>query len=143
MRAPNWIGPVVALMSLGLGALAPSGATAQARPAGVEVTAPPPARPPGLGLEPAQPPEQRGVREQEFYPEPIKSRHEPAFVTPFVATVPVTRTSGARVGLSGWIAPRVPFDMREANGGLALGLTVLWGVPIEPAAAPEPAGGQR
>lgn len=110
---------------------------------GVRVPAPRPT--PELGLEPTHPPEERGAREQEFYPgELVRSRHEPAFVTPFVADVPVSATSSVRIGLSGWTAPRVPFDFRESTGGVAFGLTILWGAPPAPARAPEAeSSGQR
>lgn len=107
---------------------------------GLELQAPPPGRPvPELGLEPTMPPEETTAREQEFYPGyPVRSRHEPAFVKPFVASVPVSQSSSARVGLSGWTAPAVPFDSREATGGVAFGLTILWGLPRLEATAPEP-----
>lgn len=115
--------------------LAVSPAVAQQVTTGFERAAPSPA--PGLGLERTLPPEQLGSREQEFYPGPVRTRHEPAFIKPFVASVPVSRSSTVRVGLSGWTAPAVPFDIREATGGLAFGLTVLWGAPAREAKAPE------
>jgi hypothetical protein len=112
---------------------------------GVTAPAPPPAPPtPELGLEPTQPPEEQGAREQEFYPDRVRSRHNPAFVTPFVATVPTSRTSGVKIGLSGWTAPALPFDMRESSGGVAFGISVVWGVPVAGAATMEPgAAGDR
>jgi hypothetical protein len=124
-----------------------SPAGAQSPVKSVDLTIPAPAPPvPEFGLQPAMPPEQRGSREQEFYPGPdsVKSRHEPAFVTPFVTTVRGSRDSGARVGLSGWTAPAVPFDIPQATGGAAFGLTVIWGVPLAEGKAPEPeSSGQR
>ncbi len=117
--------------------LAASPAAAQPAAGGLELTTPPPpSPPPEFGLEPTMPLEQRGSREQEFYPGPVKSRHEPAFVKPFVASVPVSRSSAVRVGLSGWTAPAIPFDFRESSGGLAFGLTILWGVPTGETKAP-------
>jgi hypothetical protein len=104
---------------------------------GVTAPAPPPPTP-ELGLEPTQPPEEQGAREQEFYPDRVRSRHNPAFVKPFVATVPTSRTSGVKVGLSGWTAPALPFDMREASGGVAFGISVVWDVPVAAPPAPEP-----
>jgi len=100
---------------------------------------------PELGLEPTQPTEEKGAREQEFYPGVlIRSRHEPAFVQPFVASVPVSRTSRARIGLSGWTAPALPYDFPDATGGVAFGLTIVWGAPAPEAKAPQPEGaGQR
>ncbi|MBI3455504.1 MAG: hypothetical protein HY002_06935 [Candidatus Rokubacteria bacterium] len=118
--------------------LAVSPAVAQQLTTGFERAAPPPSRPaPGLGLERTLPPEQQGSREQEFYPGAVRTRHEPAFIKPFVVSMPVSRSSAVRVGLSGWTAPAVPFDIREATGGLAFGLTVLWGAPATEAKAPE------
>jgi hypothetical protein len=100
---------------------------------GMGVVAPPPTRHSAdFGLEPALPPEQQGAREQEFYPERTRSIHAPAFVKSAVTTVRTSRTSGVRVGLSGWTAPRVPFDFRESSGGVAFGLSMEWGVPLPP-----------
>jgi len=113
-------------------------ATAQEPPKAVDLTAPAPApKPLEFGIEPTMPPEQQGSREQEFYPGPVKSRHEPAFIKPFVTTVPTSRSSGIRVGLSGWTAPAVPFDIPQATGGVAFGLTIVWGVPLAEKKAPE------
>lgn len=101
---------------------------------GVRVPAPPPT--PRLRLEPTHPPEETRAREQDYYPsELVRSQHEPAFVAPFVADVPTSATSSVRVGLSGWTAPRVPFDDRASTGGLAFGLTISWGAPVAPAKA--------
>jgi hypothetical protein len=103
---------------------------------GVGVVAPAPPRPPAeFGLERTYPPEQ--PREGQFYPERTRSVHDPAFVTGAATTVRTSRTSGARIGLSGWTAPRVPFDFQESSGGVAFGLSVVWGVPLPPPAAPE------
>jgi hypothetical protein len=112
-------------------------------PVGVGVVAPEPTRPvPEFGFEPAIPPEQGGAREEEFYPERTRSIHQPAFVKGAVNTMRTSRTSGVRTGLSGWTAPRVPFDDRESSGGVAFGFSIEWGTPMEP--PPEPAlPGQR
>jgi hypothetical protein len=113
----------------------------------VDVVAPVPPRPgPDFGFEPAVPEAQQGAREPESYPERTRSVHAPAFVKSAVTTVRTSRTSGVRVGLSGWTAPRVPFDFRESSGGIALGLTIQWGVALpEPGLPPTapPSGGQR
>jgi hypothetical protein len=90
------------------------------------------------------PPGQEGAREEEFYPERTRSIHQPAFVRGAVATKRTSQSSGVKVGLSGWTAPRVPFDsQRESSGGAAFGLTIQWGVPLpepgEPAASGSPA----
>ncbi len=106
---------------------------------GVGVVAPQPApTPPEFGFESGMPPEQQGAREQEFYPERTRSIHQPAFVRGAVKTVRTSKTSGVRVGLSGWTAPRVPFDMRESSGGVAFGLTVEWGTPLPEPTPPAP-----
>ena len=111
-----------------------------AGPPGLGVVAPQPTQPaPEFGFEPAIPPEQGGAREQEFYPERTRSIHQPAFVKGANRTIRTSRTSGVRVGLSGWTAPRVPFDMRESSGGVAFGLTIEWGTPLEPPAESAPA----
>ena len=123
-------------------------AAAQAPGRSLDVTAPAPVPPPlHFRLQPVMPLErleQQGIREQEFYPGTVRSRHEPAFVTPLVTTVPVSRSSGIRIGLSGWTAPAVPFDIPQATGGVAFGLTIVWGVPLgEAAPAPPESSGQR
>ncbi len=131
-------GPVAAQQ-----AATPAGTPAPTGDFGVRVPAPRPT--PGLRLEPTQPPEETQAREQEFYPsELVRSRHEPAFVAPFVTDVPTSSTSSARIGLSGWTAPRVPFDDRQSTGGVAFGITILWGAPALPAKAPDTdTAGQR
>jgi hypothetical protein len=107
---------------------------------GVGVVAPQPAHPaPEFGFEPGIPPDQGRAREEEFYPERTRSIHQPAFVKGANRTVRTSRTSGVRVGLSGWTAPRVPFDMQESSGGVAFGLTIEWGTPLEPPADTAPA----
>ncbi|HEV8673689.1 MAG TPA: hypothetical protein VGX21_06565 [Methylomirabilota bacterium] len=122
----------------GMIAVRPAGAQSPA--GGLEMTAPPARPAPEFGLEPTMPPEQQGSRDQEFYPGLVRSRHEPAFVKPFVADVPVSRSSRARVGLSGWTAPALPFDTRDSTGGVAFGLTILWGAPAAEAKPPAAEG---
>ena len=95
---------------------------------------------------PYLPLEQRGTRDNDYYPGyDVKSEHDPAFVQPFVKTVPTSRSSGVRVGLSGWTAPAVPYDIPQATGGAAFGITFMWPVPIPATGAPPApeAGGQR
>jgi hypothetical protein len=118
--------------------LVPFPAVAQTGEPGVEVTVPPPPPPREFGLEPTAPPERSQIREQEFYPGLVRSTHDPAFVQPFVATQPVSRSFAVRVGVSGWTAPALPFDIRESGGGVAFGLTIQWEVPIAEAPAPAP-----
>jgi hypothetical protein len=146
--------------ALGLSLLAVSPGDAQAPPAGnggaapergatapgVEVVAPTPPRPaPEFGFE-RGPRSPDRPREGEFYPERARSVHDPAFVSGAATTVRTSRTSGVRFGLSGWTAPRVPFDFRESGGGPAIGLSFVWGVPLppepEPVAPPAPSPGR-
>ena len=145
---------LVVLLFLGAPALAQPRPAATEHPSGVEfgtrAPAPPPAAPaaPQIRLEPTRPLEESRPREQEFYPGVlIRSQHEPAFVQPFVASVPVSPTSEARVGLSGWTAPAPPINFPDSGGGVAFGLTFTWGAPPAqpaPPAAPEAEGaGQR
>jgi len=47
------------------------------------------------------------------------------------------------MGVSGWTAPRIPFDDPQSNGFPALGFTVEWGTPMEPPAEPPPLPGKR
>lgn len=128
-----------------LGVAVSTPAAAQGPTPGVDVSVPaPPFRAePEFGIEPTAPREQRGVREQDFYQGLVRSGHDPAFVRPFVATAPVSRTSALRVGLSGWTAPVVPLAFLDAGGGLALGLTIQWGVPVPQGTAPPSQSGQR
>ena len=112
-----------------------TGATpASAGLVGVGVTAPhPTTTPPTFGFEEGIPPDQSGAREQDFYPtDRTRSIHQPAFLRGATVTNRTSRTSGVRWGLSGWTAPRVPFDFRESSGGAAFGLSIEWGVPLEP-----------
>ncbi len=139
---PSW---TIATLAVAFSLVVPfwSPVAAQQPSPGVTVTIPAPTPPvPEFRFEPTAPPEQQGTREQDFYPGPVRSRHDPAFLAPFVRTVPVSRTSAARVGLSGWTAPAIPFDIMEASGGVAFGLTVQWGLPVSQ--SPEASGpGQR
>ena len=121
----------------------PASETPPASPAapasvGVGVVAPTPSEPPSaFGFEWGIPPEQKGAREQEFYPERVRSIHQPAFLRGASTISRTSRTSGVRWGLSGWTAPRVPFDsQRESSGGAAFGLTIEWGTPLEPPVEP-------
>jgi hypothetical protein len=108
---------------------------------GIGVVSPRPTQPskpaPDFGFEPALPPEQ-GVPSEDAHGERTRTIYQPAFVKGAVTTKRTSRTSGIRVGLSGWTAPRIPFDDRESSGFPALGLTVEWGTPMEPPAEPTP-----
>lgn len=127
---------VVLLVALGLAALGPLPAFAQGQ---VEITAPPPERLPRPEfILPGQPPEVTGPREQDFYPDRIRARHDPAFIVPFTSTVRTGPTTGLRFGLSAWTAPqgRGSFLLaREVGGWFAFGFSFVWDVPLEPEAS--------
>lgn len=107
---------------------------AGAQEAEVEITAPPPVAPPELVL-PGQPPEISHSREGDFRSDDVRVRHDPAFIAPFTRTVQTGPTTAVRFGLSGWTAPPGRGDLqmvRETSGWFALGLTIVWDVPVEP-----------
>jgi hypothetical protein len=124
----GWVGRGMAVLAV----LLLAAAVAEAQPAagtqgadfGIRV---PPAAPvppaPRIRFEPTHRPEQTRAPEQEYYPgHLVLSRHEPAFLQPFVVEFPVSRDSTAWLGLSGWTAPALPYDVPE-SGGVAIGLT--------------------
>ena len=100
---------------------------------------PPPEQGPAEFVIPGQPAQLTRPREQDFYPDQIRSRHDPAFIAPFTTTIPTGPTTGVRVGLSGWTAPAVPGEnvlKREAGGVLAFGLSFAWDVDLKKEAQP-------
>jgi len=135
MLAWGVVATVVAGVTMGL---AEAQQQSPAPPGSVDVTSPEPSpKAPGIRLERTMPLEQRGTRDNEYYPGyNVKSEHDPAFVEPFVKTIPTSRTSGVKVGLSGWTAPALPYDIPQAGGGVAFGITFSWFVPLPPASAP-------
>jgi hypothetical protein len=139
----NVVVEMALILAAALTGMAPAVAHAQASAGAapsVRMIAPPATSPtPAFGFEPSLPPEQQGAREQELYPsERIRSVHAPAFVRSATRTVRMSPTSGMRMGLSGWTSPRVPYDFQESSGGAAFGLTIEWGVPMEPPAEAAP-----
>lgn len=109
----------------------------------VEITAPPPVLlPRPQVITPGEPLEVSRPREQDFYPDQIRLRHDPAFITPFSATVRTGPKTAVRFGLSGWTAPQgrgeVRFAAREIPGWLAFGFSFVWDVPVEPEPAESP-----
>jgi len=102
----------------------------------VEITAPPPERerPPEF-VSPGQPPQITHPREADFRSDNIRTRHDPAFIRPFTTTVRAGSNRAVRIGLSGWTAPpgRGDVQMPRNAGWFALGLTIVWDVPVEPA----------
>lgn len=101
----------------------------------IEIVAPPPEKPPALEfVTPGQPAELTRPREQDFYSDQIRSRHDPAFIAPFTTTIPTGPRTGVRVGLSGWTAPASRGETvlrREASGALAFGISVAWDVELK------------
>lgn len=127
------------IVSLGLAAglsLVP-GAPSWGQPGQIEIVAPPPERPilpPDL-VTPGQPPEVTHPSEADFRPDNVRTRHDPAFIVPFTTTVRTGPNTAVRLGLSGWTAPPGyggSLVARETSGWFALGLTVVWGVSVEP-----------
>ena len=106
-------------------------------PPGLGVVAPRPTPPaPEFGFEESVPLELGGIREEASYPERTRAVYAPAFLKSAVKTVRTSRTSGLRIGLSGWTSTRIPFDDQNSSGGPAFGLTIEWGKPLEPPAEP-------
>ena len=108
-------------------------------PPSIGVVAPQPTQPskpaPDFGFEPALPPEQ-GAPSEDAHGERTRTIYQPAFVRGVVTTKRTSRTSGIRMGLSGWTAPRIPSDDPQSNGFPAFGFTIEWGTPMEPPAEP-------
>ena len=120
---------------------AQSPATPPSKP--VDVVAPEPSpKPGGFELERTLPLTQPGLPDSQDFPGyDVKTGHDPALVHPFVWTIPTSPTSGIRTGLSGWTTPALPYDIPQATGGPAIGLSVFWGVPIPPRKEAPAAGG--
>jgi hypothetical protein len=83
--------------------------------------------PPGLHYDQTRPPDAN------YYAEPPRVEHDPAFIEPFTSDYE-TPTSSGTVGLSGWTSPATPVGptstaYREVPGWLAIGLTFTWGGP--------------
>ncbi len=133
---------LVAVTGLLVLAWGPGAAWAQGQ---VEITAPPPERVPRPEFViPGQPPDVTRPREQDFYADEIRVRHDPAFIVPLSTTVSTGPKTVARFGFSGWTAPRGRGDLliaREVPGWFALGFSFVWDIPIPsetPRTAPHP-----
>jgi hypothetical protein len=115
----------------------PAGSPSPVDAGGVIVTPRPttPSPPTEFGFEPALPPGQ-GVPSEDAHGERVRTIYQPAFIKGAVRTTRTSRTSGIRVGLSGWTAPRIPYDDKDSSGFPALGITIEWGTPMEPPAEP-------
>lgn len=127
------LGGLVVVIGLVLLAGGPLPAFAQGQ---VEITAPPPERAPRPEfIIPGQPPDITRPREQGYYADDIRVRHDPAFIVPFSTTVSTGPRTVARFGLSGWTAPqgRGNYLMaREVPGWLAIGFSFVWDIPVQP-----------
>lgn len=136
------------VLSVALRGLAASAAFFPAAPAWaqgrqVEIVAPPPERAiPREIVTPGQPPQMTRPREADFRSDNIRTRHDPAFITPLTTTTRTGPNTAARIGFSGWTAPPAKDNAvvaRENSGLFALGITIIWGIPVEPQpAAPTP-----
>ncbi|MFQ5897022.1 MAG: hypothetical protein ACE5JN_02070 [Candidatus Methylomirabilia bacterium] len=94
----------------------------------------PPVKPPEI-ITPGQPPEVTRPREADFSPDNVRTRHDPAFVTPLTKTVRTGPDSAVRVGVAGWTSPAGPREFevpRENPGWFAVGFSIVWDVPLEP-----------
>ncbi len=114
-----------------VGGLAPAFAQGQ-----IEIKAPPPERAPRPEfIIPGEPPEVTRPREQDFYPDRIRSRHDPAFIVPFSTTVATGPKTAGRFGLSLWTAPLGRGDLagtaHEIGGWLGFGFSFVWDIPVE------------
>jgi hypothetical protein len=84
-------------------------------------------------------------READFQPQDIRVRIDPAFIEPFTAARQTGPKTAVRFGLAGWTAPQAGVHqaegvVHESQGVLALGLSIIWDVPVEPVpTAPKPA----
>jgi hypothetical protein len=83
--------------------------------------------PPGLRYDVTRPPD------ADFYAEPPRVEHDPAFVEPFTVEYDTPTTSG-KFGVSGWTSPATPVgptatSYRDVSGWLAIGFTFTWGGP--------------
>ena len=137
MRTACW--SLLGSLALVLLAWGPPAASAQGQ---VEIIAPPPERPPRPEFViPGQPPDVTRPREQDFYADEIRVRHDPAFIVPFSTTISTSPKTAVRFGLSGWTAPRGRGDLliaREVPGWFALGFSFVWDIPLRelPGATP-------
>lgn len=108
---------------------------AQAPPGQLEigVTRPQePAPPPPDLIQRGQPEGLTGIQEQRYYPERIRSRHDPAFLSPFTGTISTGPRTAARVGLSLWTSPIHGGVQKETGGVLSFGFSLAWDVPQPP-----------
>jgi hypothetical protein len=103
----------------------------------VEITAPAPERAmPRELVTPGQPPQVTRPHENDYRPDDVRTRHDPAFITPLTTTIRTGPKTGAKVGVSGWTSPPGRGNnlaTREVAGGVfGFGFSFVWDVPLEP-----------
>ena len=92
---------------------------------------------PGL-IRPERPEGTTGIREQQYYPEQIRTRHDPAFLQPFSRTFSTGPKSEARAGLSFWTSPIHGASIHSETGGVAaFGFSLVWDQPLSGEVKPE------
>jgi len=100
----------------------------------VEIKAPAPARraPEPIVIPPGDHGQATRPSDADYYTDPPKVRHEPAFIGPLSSKREGSEASG-RVGIAGWTAPSTPAGpaqiSREVSGWFAFGFAFEWGGP--------------
>jgi hypothetical protein len=95
---------------------------------------------PGL-IRPERPEGTTGIQEQQYYPERIRTRHDPAFLQPFTGTFSTGPKTEARAGLSLWTSPIHGASIHSETGGVAaFGFSLVW--DQSPSGEAKPGGGQ-
>jgi hypothetical protein len=122
----------IAAVVVGFGVMVLPGLTSAQ---GVEIKAPAPTQraPEPIVIPPGDHGEVTRPSDADYYPNPPKVRHEPAFIGPLSVKSPET---SRRAGLAGWTAPSTPVGpaqiSREVSGWFAFGLAFeLDGPPAE------------
>ena len=125
----------LALVAIALGATLALAQAQGQKDLQIGVTRPQPTTPPPAPniFEQRQPEGITGAQEQEYYPERIRARHDPAFLSPFTTTISTGPKTATRVGLSLWTSPIHSTVQREAGresgGVLSFGFSLAWDVP--------------
>ena len=92
---------------------------------------PAPPKAPDL-IQRGQPEGLTGIQEQRYYPERIRSRHDPAFLSPVTGTIQTGPKPAAHAGLSLWTSPIHGGVQKETGGVLSFGFSLVWDVPQSP-----------
>ncbi|HLC40780.1 MAG TPA: hypothetical protein VJO34_04025 [Methylomirabilota bacterium] len=120
-------------------AQAPQGQSSQGQME-IGVARPQPTAPPLAPelIRPERPEGTTGIREEQYYPEKIRTRHDPAFLRPFTGTFSTGPKSEARAGLSLWTSPIHGASIHSETGGVAaFGFSLVWDQPPSGEAKPE------